>query len=54
MRDETERLKILKQTLGIDEELCGCFTDRQKAYDHVKHTKLMQILKVTAIDWHKR
>jgi hypothetical protein len=31
-------------------ELCACFTDQQKAFNHVKWKKLMQILKKTGID----
>jgi transposase len=30
--------------LEIDEELCACFKDWQKAYDHANWTILMQIL----------
>jgi len=45
---------IAELTLGIDEELCFCFTDWQKAFDHVNWTKLMQILKRTGIDWCER
>jgi len=40
--------------LEIDEELCVCFIDWQKAFDHVNWTKLMQILKRTGIDWRER
>ena len=35
----------------IDAELCDCFIDWQKAFDRVKWTKLMQIVKETGIDW---
>jgi hypothetical protein len=42
----------LQISLEIDEELCVCFTDWQKAFDQVNWTKLMQILKGTGIDWH--
>jgi len=45
---------IAERTLEIDEELCICFTDWQKAFDCVKWTKLMQILKRTGINWHER
>jgi hypothetical protein len=38
---------ISERTLDIDEELCACFIDWQKAFDHVNWTKLMQILKGT-------
>jgi hypothetical protein len=38
----------------IDEELCACFIDWQKALDRVNWTKLMQILKGTGIDWRER
>jgi len=47
-------LRISEQTLGIDEELCTCFKDMQKAFDHVKWTKLTQILKGAGIDLHVR
>jgi hypothetical protein len=43
-----------ERTLEIDEELCVCFIDWQKAFDRVNWTKLMQILKATVIDWHER
>ena len=33
---------------------CICFTDWQKAFDRVKWTKLMQILKRSSIDWRER
>ena len=45
---------IAERTLEIDEELCICFIDWQKAFDHVNWTKLMQILKRTGIDWRER
>jgi hypothetical protein len=45
---------ISEQTLGIGEEICGCFIDWQKAFDCVKWTKLMEILKKPGIDWHER
>jgi retron-type reverse transcriptase len=32
---------ISERTLSIDEELCACFIERQKAFDHVNWTKLM-------------
>jgi hypothetical protein len=54
-RDAIGMLRIIsEQTLDIVVELCACFTDWQKAFDHVNETKLMQILKGTATDWHKR
>ena len=45
---------ILERTLEIDEELCVCFIDWQKAFDRVNWTKLIQILKGTGIDWRER
>ena len=45
---------IPARTLEIDEELCICFIDWQKAFDRVNWTKLMQILKRTGIDWRER
>jgi hypothetical protein len=54
-RDATGMLRIIsEQTLVIDEELCACFINWQKAFDCVNWTKLMQILKGIGIDWHKR
>jgi hypothetical protein len=40
-----------ERTLDIDEELCACFIDWQKAFDRVNWTKLMQTLKGTGIVW---
>jgi len=45
---------IAERTLEIEEELCVCFVDWQKALDHVKWTKLMQILKRSGIKWRER
>jgi len=45
---------ISERTLEIDEKLCVCFIDWQKAFDRVNWTKLMQILKGTGIDWRVR
>ena len=36
------------------EEVCACCTDWQKTLDRVTWTKLMQILKVTFINWRER
>jgi hypothetical protein len=50
-RDASGMLRIIsEQTLDIDEELCACFIDWQKAFGHVNWTKLMQILKETGIN----
>jgi len=53
-RDAIGMLGISERTLEIDEELCVCFIDWQKAFDRIKWTKLMQILKGTGIDWRER
>jgi len=51
-RDAIGMMRIIaEQTLEIDEELCVCFIDWQKAFDCVNWTKLMQILKRIGIDW---
>jgi len=42
---------ISERILEIDEELCVCFIDWQKAFDQVNWTKLMQIIKGNDIDW---
>ena len=54
-RDAIEMMRIItERTLEIDEELCVCFIDWQKAFDHVHWTKLMQILKRIGIDLRER
>jgi len=45
---------IAERTLEIDEKLCVCLIDWQKAFGRVNWTKLMQILKRTGIDWRER
>ena len=45
---------ISERTLEIDEELCISFIDWQKAFDRIKWTKLMQVLKRTGVDWRER
>jgi hypothetical protein len=45
---------IAERSLGIDEVLCICFIDWQKAFDCVNWTKLMQILNISGNDWHER
>jgi hypothetical protein len=45
---------ISERTLVIDEELYACLIDWKKAFDLVKWTKLMQILKAIGIDWRER
>jgi len=54
-RDAIGMMRIIaERTLEIDEELCICFIDWQKAFDHVNWTKLMQILKRAGFDWRER
>ena len=51
-RDAIRMMTIIaERTLEIDEELCVCFIDWQKAFNRVNWTKLMQILKRIDIDW---
>jgi hypothetical protein len=40
--------------LDTEEEFCACFIDWEKAFDWVKWTKLMQILRGTCIKWQER
>jgi Reverse transcriptase (RNA-dependent DNA polymerase). len=47
-RDATRMLQISDRTSDTDKELCVCFTDWQKAPDHVTWTKLMQVLEKTS------
>ena len=54
-RDAIGMLRIISErTLELDEELCVCFIDWQKAFDRVNWTNLIQILKGTGIDWRER
>ena len=54
-RDAIGMTRIISEhTLEIDEELCVCFIDWQKAFDHVKWKKLIQIRKGIGIDWQER
>ena len=42
-RDAIGMMRIIaEQTLEVQEELCVCFIDWQKAFDRVNWTKLMQ------------
>ena len=45
---------ISERTLKVNAELCVHFIDWQKTFDRVNWTKIMQILKVTGIDWRER
>jgi hypothetical protein len=48
-------LRVISEwTLDIGEEVCAWFIDWQKAFDRVKWTKLMEILKRSGIDWRER
>ena len=54
-RDAIGMMRIIaERPLEVDEELCVCFIDWQRAFDRVKWTKLMQILKRKGIDWRER
>jgi hypothetical protein len=54
-RDAIGMLRIISERpLVIDEDLCACFIDWQKASDRVNWTKLMKILKGIGIDWRER
>jgi len=44
---------ISEQTFNTDEKLCACTIDWHKKFDCVNWTKLMQILKVSGINWGK-
>ena len=49
-RDAVGMMRITaERTLEIDEELCICFIDWQKAFDRVNWTKLIQFLKISGI-----
>jgi hypothetical protein len=54
-RDAVGMLTIISErTLEIDEVFSVFFIDWQQAFDQVKLTKLMQILKGAGIDWGER
>jgi hypothetical protein len=54
-RDAIGMLRIISErNLDINEEMCACFKDWQKAFDHINWSKLMQILKGIGIDWRER
>jgi len=54
-RDAIWMMRIISErNLEIDEGLCVCFIDWQKAFDRVNWTKLMRILKRTGIDMRER
>jgi hypothetical protein len=47
-------LRILpERALNVDEELCACFIDLQKAFDRVNWTKLLKIIEGTGINLRK-
>ena len=55
IRDAIGMMRIIaERTLKVEEELCVCFINWQKAFGRVNWTKLMQILKRTGIDWRER
>ena len=47
-------LRISERRLDVDEELCTCFIDWQKASDRVNWTKLVQNIKETCFIWLER
>jgi len=54
-RDGNGMMRIkAERTLEIDDEVCTCFIDWQKAFDRVNWTKLMEIIRRTGIDWPER
>jgi hypothetical protein len=54
-RDAIGMLRMISErTLDINDVVCACFIDWQKAFDCVNWTNLMQILKGIQIDWRKR
>jgi hypothetical protein len=54
-RDAIGMLRLISErTFETDEELRVCFIDLLKAFDRVKWTKLMQILKEIGIHWRDR
>jgi hypothetical protein len=44
---------ISERLSDIDEELCACYIESQKAFDSENWTKLMKILEINSIDWRK-
>jgi Reverse transcriptase (RNA-dependent DNA polymerase). len=44
----------IRTNFGNRKELCACFIDWQKAFDHANWNKLTQMLKGTCINWGER
>ncbi|MGX9339096.1 reverse transcriptase domain-containing protein, partial [Pantoea dispersa] len=54
-RDAIGMVRILSErVLAVNEEVCACFIDWQKAFDRVNWTKLMNILKEIGVNWRDR
>jgi len=54
-KDAMGLLTVLQErALNIDEELCACFIDLQKAFDRVTWAKLMKIVKGTGVNLRKK
>lgn len=54
-RDAIGTVRILSErVLSVNEEVCACFIDWQKAFDRVNWIKLMNILKEIGINWRDR
>ena len=54
-RDAIGAVTILSETvLTVNEEICACFIDWQKAFDRVNWTKLMNILQKIGVNWRDR
>ena len=51
-RDAIGLMRIISErVLDVKEEMCLCFIDWQKAFDHVDWTKLLEMLRNIGVNW---
>jgi len=51
-RDAIGLMRIISErVLGVKKEMCVCFMDLQKAFDHVDWNKLLEMLRNIGVNW---
>ena len=54
-RDAIGLMRIISErVLDVNEEMCLCFIDWQKAFDRVDWTKLLEMLRNIGVNWRER
>ena len=54
-RDSIALMRIISErVLDVKEEMCLCFIDWQKTFDHVDWTKLLEMLRNIGVNWRER